>query len=82
MNAVHQRTPAVHSAQRRSIPLARWCAWAVCAAALVAGGWLGYGFGGSLGGPLMGMLAAINAAAISTLLASAAVGRWGRASLD
>ena len=72
MNTLQRHVPT------RTMPMARWAAWAVSAGAAGAGAWLGYGFGQQLGGLWLGVLAAFNGAAISSLLASAAVGSWGR----
>jgi hypothetical protein len=57
-------------------PATRAGAWLLSLTALCAGAWLGYDFGEQLGGFWFGLLAAVNGAAISTLLASAAVDSW------
>jgi hypothetical protein len=57
---------------------ARVAAWAITCVAGVAGAWFCYDFGAQLGGVLMGVVAAANGAAISSLLASAALDRLGR----
>ncbi len=66
------------SIARYSLDPARAITWAIAGAAGAAGGWFSFGFGTQLGGLLMGVIAAINGAAISALLASAALEFLGR----
>jgi hypothetical protein len=62
---------------------ARAIAWALAGAAGLAGAWASYDFGVLLGGPLMGVVAAINGAAMCSLLASALLDRlWPGARRD
>jgi hypothetical protein len=56
----------------------RAAGWLVAGAAGLAGAWISYDFGLLLGGPLMGVVAAINGAAMGALLTSALLDRLGR----
>jgi hypothetical protein len=62
---------------RTAAPL-RALAWAFSIAAGAVAAWLSYGFGMQLGGAWMGVVAAINGAAMGALLASALVDRLQR----
>jgi hypothetical protein len=53
------------------IGLVRATEWAVAGAAGLAGAWASYDFGVQLGGPLMGVVAALNGAAMCSLLVGA-----------
>jgi len=57
---------------------ARAAGWLIAGAAGLVGGWTSYDFGVLLGGPLMGVVAAINGAAMASLLASALLDRLSR----
>lgn len=56
----------------------RALAWAFSTAAGAVAAWVSYGFGVQLGGAWMGVVAAINGAAMGSLLASALVDRLQR----
>jgi len=53
------------------IGLVRALEWAAVGVAGLAGAWASYDFGMQLGGPLMGVVAALNGAAICSLLVGA-----------
>lgn len=57
---------------------ARVLAWTLATAAGGGAAWVSYGFGVQLGGVLMGVVAAVNGAAMGALLASAALDRLQR----
>jgi len=61
-----------------SVGPARALAWTLATAAGGAAAWISYGFGVQLGGVLMGVVAAVNGAAIGALLASALLDRLQR----
>jgi hypothetical protein len=56
----------------------RIAGWIMASAAGLAGAWYSYDFGVLLGGPLMGVVAALNGAAMGALLVSALLDRLGR----
>jgi hypothetical protein len=58
---------------------ARAVEWVIGGAAALAGAWFSYDFGVLLGGPLMGVVVAINGAAMCSLLASALLDRLAAA---
>ena len=57
---------------------ARVLAWTLATAAGGAAAWLSYGFGVQLGGVPMGVVAAVNGAAMGSLLTSAVLDRLQR----
>lgn len=57
----------------RTTDTLRALAWAFSIAAGAAAAWVSYGFGVQLGGAWMGVVAAVNGAAMGSLLASALV---------
>jgi hypothetical protein len=61
-----------------SVGPARVLAWTLATAAGGAAAWVSYGFGVQLGGVLMGVVAAVNGAAMGALLASAVLDRLQR----
>jgi hypothetical protein len=57
---------------------ARVATWAMTTTAGIVGAWSSYGFGASVGGVLMGIVAAANGAAICVLMTSAVLDRLAR----
>lgn len=56
----------------------QFIAWTLMAVAGAAGAWFSYGFGAQIGGVLIGVILALNGAAISALLTSSILARWTR----
>lgn len=65
-------TPA---SPRPSSDLTTVIGWVVCSAVALVAAWTSYDFGAHVGGALLGVVAAINGAAMGALLASAVTAR-------
>jgi hypothetical protein len=64
------------TASEAAMPPLRWFALGLNLAATAAGAWLCFDFGARAGGGLIGVMAAINGAALCSLLTSALADRW------
>lgn len=66
------------SSFRATLEPARVASWVVSGGAALAGAWACYGFGEQLGGVFGGVVAALNGAALCSIVTSSVLARWVR----